>query len=488
MRHFLSELLAPTRTARAIPLGRLAIASLFVFATLFVVFSLTSVGVRLPFLSHPYVVKAWFTDAAGLDPGNGPQVSVAGVPEGQVTDVSYQNGRALVTMSLGDGARGRVFRDAGVRVRPFNGANFLEVDILPGHPAAGALPAGSTIASSSTSVPVTTDQVFDVLDADTRAYLQVLTEQAAIAMRGNGGRLGAALRLLAPLTTDARALGSMLARRNHLISEYIGASNRVFGTLARRRALLATTVATISRLLSVTAGRTRELQLATRELPALLGQVQSTGGALTSFGPEIDQALASLVPTSAAFAAGARSAESALPSLNRLLDAVSGLTAGTGPAAADLVRISGRLRQGLGQAVQGYRDLAQLIRIILAHEKPLTHFANVMSGLFSTQDRYSTVVRAKITGIQPLNLADLGVAPSATDRASASSSARPGPAGASTVQTPAQLRQMVAAGLRALCRRSRPLACVLAVGTPGLPGSSPAQPFQTLSRPPGSGR
>src|SRR5581483_10541113 len=130
------------------------------------------------------------------------QVSVAGVPEGQVTGVSYDAGRALVTIQLNGDVRGKLFADARLRVRPFNAANFLEVDIDPGHPAAGPLPAGGTIDAARTSIPVSTDQVFDVLDADTRSYLQLLTEQAAIALKGRGGELAQALAQLAPLSSE----------------------------------------------------------------------------------------------------------------------------------------------------------------------------------------------------------------------------------------------------------------------------------------------
>lgn len=458
MRRFLAELLRPSRTARAIPLGRLAIASMFVFVVLFVIFTLSSMGVQLPFVSHPYVVKAWFADADGLDPGNGPQVSVAGVPEGQVTGVRYTSGRALVTMSLNGDARGKVFRDATVRVRPFNGANFLQVDIFPGRPSTGALPAGTTIAEDRTSIPVATDQVLGVLNADTRAYLQILTEQAATALHGSGGALGHALAQLGPLSGQARQIGAMLAQRDRLIAQLVGESNAIFRTLGARHAELAQVIAAASRILAVTGRRTAEIAQATRALPSVLGQGQATSAAISSTVPLLDQALARFAPAAAAFAVGLRDTRNAVPALQRFLDALASLTRDTLAPSHALKRLAANLGVGVGAAITGYRNLGQIIDTLASHQRAISQFSDAISGEFSTQDSYGVLGRVRLLGIQTPTAEDLGLPASA---------ARP----SSGIGGHSLLELMLNAALDHLCRGSQPLACVLAVATPGLPGS-----------------
>jgi virulence factor Mce-like protein len=455
MRGFVRDLMFPKRTARAIPLGRLAIASMLIFVALFVGFTLRSMGVQLPFVTNPYVIHAWFNDAAGLDPSNGPQVSVAGVPEGEVTSVKYEQGRALVTMSLGSDARGRVFRDASVRVRPFNGANFLEVDVLPGDPATGPLPAGATIDPSRTSIPVAADQVLDVLNADTRAYLQILTEQAAVALRGTGGMLGAALAKLAPLSTTARQIGAMLAHRDRLISQLVGDSNAIFRTLGRRHAELASVVGAATRVLSITGSRTREISIGTRELPQVLAQGQATGGALAAAAPNIQLALERLEPAVTAFGAGLRATRAAIPGLYRFLDAAESLVQQTLTPSRDLAKLAAGLDGGITPAISSYRALTQIIQTIVDHEQPIKHFSDALSGVLSTQDSYGVLGRVKFIGIETPNPADLGLTASAAD---------PGKSGHS------QLQVMLAKALDDLCRRA-PITCVLAAATPGIPGS-----------------
>jgi virulence factor Mce-like protein len=455
MRRFLRELLMPSRTARAVPLGRLAIGSMFVFVVLFVVFTLSSMGVQLPFVSHPYVIHASFLDAAGLDPSNGPQVSVAGVPDGEVTGVGYSAGRANVTISLSSDARGKVFRDASARVRPFNGANFLEVDVLPGHPSAGTLPPGGTIDASRTSIPVATDQVLGVLNADTRSYLQILTEQAAVALHGTGGELGHALAQLSPLSTAARQIGDMLAERSKLISQLVGESSSIFGTLGRRHSELASVISDSTKLLSVTAGRTRELSLATRKLPAVLARGAATGTAVSSAGPEVTEALRRLAPAAAAFATGLRAARGAIPALDEFLRAATSLTDHTLTPSHQLEHLAGHLGDGIDAAISGYRDLGSIVQTLVDHAGPISHFSDAISGVLSTQDSYGVLGRVKFIGIEAPRAEDLGL---------------PGKAAKVGRDGHSQLQEMLGTALGDLCLE-QPLTCVIAAATPGVPGS-----------------
>jgi ABC-type transporter Mla subunit MlaD len=340
-------------------------------------------------------------------------------------------------------------------VRPFNGANFLELDIVPGDPATGVLNAEGTIDASRTSVPVNTDQVLDVLNADTRAYLQILTEQAAVALHGTGGELGHALARLAPLSTAARQIGAALAQRDHLLSDVVGESNVIFGTLGRRHRELASIVGAATRLLSVTGARTRELELATRELPSVLAQGDATSGAIVMAAPDIQQALAELAPATQAFATGLEATRRAIPGLYGFLDAARSLTQNTLVPGRELEALAGGLRDGIGPAIAGYQDLTEIIQTLVDHEQPIAHFSDAISGVLSTQDAYGVVGRVKFIGIEAPRAEDLGLS---------SKAAEPGRSGYSRLET------MVGEALHGLCRR-QPITCVIAATTPGVPGS-----------------
>jgi ABC-type transporter Mla subunit MlaD len=295
-----------------------------------------------------------------------------------------------------------------------------------------------------------------VLDADTRSYLQLLTEQAGIALHGTGGVLGGALHELAPLSSEARKIGSMLAERSGLIAKLVGESTAIFQTLGHRHAELAQVLGAGTRLLSVTGSRTREISLATRALPAVLAQGQATSRAITSLAPALEQALTDLSPATAAFASGLRSTRGAIPSLDRFLNAAASLTRGTAQPGRDLLRLAQHLGDGIGPAVASYRALEVLLQSLAAHQHPISNFSEAISGVTSTQDAYGPLGRIKLIGIQAPTAEDLGLTGAAT---------------AHTQRGHSGLETMLAAALGALCEGSQPFACVLAVATPGLPGS-----------------
>jgi virulence factor Mce-like protein len=445
MKRFVGSLFGRHRAARAIPLGRLAIAATFTFVILFVAFTLGSMGVQLPFVSHPYTIYAVMDNADGLSASNGPQVSVAGVPEGQVTAVQYDHGRARVTIQLGRDVAGKIFANASVRVRPFNAANFLELDITPGDPAAGPLPAGATIDPARASIPVSTDQVLNVLDADTRSYLQLLTEQAQVALHGTGGVLGGALAQLNPLSSEARLIGDMLAQRRTLIGQLVAESDTIFSTLAARHSQLAGVIADGSRLLAVTGSRTSELQRAVAQLPVVLDQASTASNSFTGLAPTLQQALTRFGPAARAFASGLRGTGAAVPALGRFVSALRSLEQGTATPGANLDTLTRKLGNGVGQAVASYHNLDAIMAAIVAHGRSIANSSDALSGVFSTQDHYGPLARVKFLGIEPLNPAALGLSAAA---------AKPGANGQS------QMQLMLGQALSALCRR-KPLACAV---------------------------
>jgi len=121
-----------------------------------------------------------------------------------------------------------------------------------------------------------------------------------------------------------------------------------------------------------------------------------------------------------------------------------------------LLRLATHLSAGIAPAIASYQALTTLLRAVAAHAQPLSHFSDAISGVTSTQDSYGPLGRVKFIGIQSPTAEDLGLAPAAAARTAGGHS---------------RLETMLGTALDALCKRSQPIACVLAVATPGLPGS-----------------
>jgi phospholipid/cholesterol/gamma-HCH transport system substrate-binding protein len=444
---WLRELVNPSRAARAIPFGRLAIGTVFAAAAIFVGYSLSLMGLNSPLGSDPYRIEAEFPDAAGLDAANSPPVSVAGVPAGRVVGVRQDHGRAIVRLELDTEIEGKVFRDAIVRVRPLNGANILTVNIEAGHRATGALPNGARIGATQTDVPVGSDRLLSVLSADTRAFLEILTQETATGVKDRGNDLAQALAQLGPLSDAQRDIAAMLRRRRTLISELVGETTKIFATLGRRRTQLASAVNAATRVLSVTGSHDRALAAAVRELPVLLAQARAAGAAISETSPGLERAFAALTPGTRAFAPALRNTRAAIAPVQRLVDASRELTRGTRQPVRDLRTLATELGKQADPALTGTKELAEIVRIIADHQEPVGRFAETGGGVVSTQDAYTVGARLRLIGVEPPKPEDLGLG-----------------AGTSRAET----SRMLGRALAATCRKGTVLACIAGVLTPGV--------------------
>jgi phospholipid/cholesterol/gamma-HCH transport system substrate-binding protein len=212
-----------------------------------------------PLLGSDFVeLKAEMTTAQSVTPGQGQVVTIAGVPVGEITNVSLHDGRALVTMNI----RHRYFKiyhDASALLRPKTGLNDMLIELTPGNPGTGKVGPGSTIPLAQTLPNVNFDEVLAALDGDTRDYLQLLIGGAGQGLAGQGKQLSADLRRFDPTARDLLRISHQLSHRHdniaraihnfRLLSEALGSkdrqlsglvdsSNAVFQDFARQDAAL----------------------------------------------------------------------------------------------------------------------------------------------------------------------------------------------------------------------------------------------------------
>ena len=127
-------------------------------------------------------LEAEFRNAQAVSPGQGQNVTVAGVEVGQITKVETEDGLAVVTVELEPDEVGPVYRNATMYLRPKTGLNDMTIQLDPGRPDAGLedggrLGDGDRIGVAQTTTTVNSDEVLANLDADTRRYLAVVRER-----------------------------------------------------------------------------------------------------------------------------------------------------------------------------------------------------------------------------------------------------------------------------------------------------------------------
>jgi phospholipid/cholesterol/gamma-HCH transport system substrate-binding protein len=199
-----------------------------------------------------YTLKGEFQTAQAVTPGQGQAVTIAGAKIGEIESVELHQGVAIVTMKVTP-KYARFYRNATMLLRPKTQLQDMTVEVNPGTPSAGKLKEGEVIPQSQTAPNVDFDEFLAGLDADTRAYLQLLLAGAGEGFKENGRAFSAVLKRFDPTSRLGQEIAAQLeirhaniARSIHnfrLLTEALGgkdkelaqlidASNAVFATFA----------------------------------------------------------------------------------------------------------------------------------------------------------------------------------------------------------------------------------------------------------------
>jgi len=444
----------PARDVHQVPYGRIMIALQLVAALAFLAYTLNKKGVLLPFSASPYEIEVELTDAKGLDRVDEPGAAVAGAVLGRVSDVHYENGRAVATLTLDSDVRGKVFADATAEVRPASAIQNLIVNVDPGTPAAGELEDGGRIAAGRASAFVSIDELTGILDTDTRAYAQILIGETKRGLVGTENELGAALRELGELAETATPISRALADRRRLLTKLVGHLDNVFTTLGERGTQLGNALAAGSAVLAVTAAREPELAELTRLLGPALEQTDRALEGTSELARLLVPALDRVVPASDDLAEAMRELRSMLPLMSDLVDRFDGLT----KRGAEPTELMLKGTVGLSERIEGLiptaKDLAALARTLDKYRKGGAQLADTLSGVTSVNDENGTYGQVSVLEVEELKAENFGLDITSTRT----------PAGGG----PSELERKVARALELACEQNA-AACLIRFLAPQLP-------------------
>ncbi|MFI5123594.1 MAG: MlaD family protein, partial [Vicinamibacteria bacterium] len=198
-----------------------AVAGLVVIALAVTAYIVEEQRLRIPvFEEKPFELKAEFETVQAVVPGQGQTIRVAGVRVGDVSDVSLENGRGVVTFQI-DRKFLPVYKDATILMRPTTGLKDMFFELDPGTESAGEYEEDSTIAVSNTAPDVNLDEILSALDSDSQAYLKLLLVGAGKGLDGRDKDLGRVLGGLGPINRDLAKLNSEVAKRKENLARLI---------------------------------------------------------------------------------------------------------------------------------------------------------------------------------------------------------------------------------------------------------------------------
>ena len=251
-----------------------------------------------PFIGKSYyTVRADFSAANAIVPGQGQTVNVSGVEVGTVGGVQLEGGVAQVTLQIQQ-RYAPIYRDATLLLRPRTPLKDMFVALDPGTPAAGALPSGGLLPASQTNPDVSVDEVLRGLDGDTRTYLELLLAAGGEALPGRAAAddLRGALKRFDPLAVDTRAVAGALAARRANLSHLIHSLSLIAGSLGGVDVKLGQLIQAADQGFRATAAQDANLRAALAALPPTLGQAQSAFGRVSALAGELGPALGGLQP------------------------------------------------------------------------------------------------------------------------------------------------------------------------------------------------
>ncbi len=265
---------------------------------------------RFPWEAKPFVLKAEFSTAQAVTPGQGQTVRVSGVRIGDISEVQLKEGRAIVSMDVDRKYKDLTHTDAKALLRPKTGLKDMFIELDPGSKSEPVAKENWVIPAANTLPDVNPDEILSSLDADTRDYLSLLVSGAGEGLQNRGSSLQEVFRRFEPTHKDlARVTEKVALRRKNLrrlihsldelngelagkskqVSEVVSASSDVFGAFASEQANISRTVSDLPGTL--------------RETTQTLGKVQTLadvlGPAVTRLRPavrRIDAANKALIP------------------------------------------------------------------------------------------------------------------------------------------------------------------------------------------------
>jgi phospholipid/cholesterol/gamma-HCH transport system substrate-binding protein len=196
--------------------------------------------------------------------------------------------------------KGLVHTDASALLRPKTGLKDMFVELNPGSKSAPVAEPGFTIPVKNTLPDVNPDEVYSLLDADTRDYLRLLISGAGQGLNKRGYDLREVFRRFEPTHKDLALVNKYVALRHRNLRRLIHQLNVFNGALAQKGDDLAELVQTSSAVFRSLASEDQNITRAVGDLPGTLHQTTQTLGKVKTLADVLGPAVTKLRPAAKA--------------------------------------------------------------------------------------------------------------------------------------------------------------------------------------------
>jgi phospholipid/cholesterol/gamma-HCH transport system substrate-binding protein len=293
-------------------------------------------------------------NAAGLRQRS--PVMIGGVQAGTVSLHLGAGDQVIAQLNL-DRSHAPVGKDASVAISAVNFLGQKQAELSPGN-ASDPAPSGYLIPASRITTSTDLDQVLNVLDANTRARLAIMVDEAGTALTGRRADFSQVLEQLPHALPDATALLNQLVGDNHTLAHVVATGNQFLGAVAAQRGQLTRMIDAVGQTaVSVAARRAQLAQTLARTpgtlatLQGFLGKLQATtiplGPAarnIATTAPFLTATLAQVDPFRTVADPTLRTATALAPELTQLATGATPVVTSANPVVASLASFSTALK------------------------------------------------------------------------------------------------------------------------------------------------
>jgi phospholipid/cholesterol/gamma-HCH transport system substrate-binding protein len=348
-------------------LGRIAIAAGFALSCFgLLLFLWLAFGGPVPLKPESYRVDIHFDEASQLAVES--DVRISGVSVGKVKGIELgDDGLADATIEI-DPKYAPIPSNAKAILRQKTLLGETYVELTPGNRDAAPLPEGGTLPTAQVSDAVQLDEIFRAFDEPTRAAFQTWMADAAVAFRGRGVDLNAAIGNLDPFAERADDLLRILDSQRLAVKKLLADGGATFDAISKQPGELRSLIQNTESVFSTTAARDTEIREIFQALPTFQDEARLTLERLDTFATDTNPLITQLRPV-------ARQLSGTLIALKRL--------------APEAERFFHGLRPVIQRAQSGFGSL----RVLLDDQLPpflgrLDPYFNQLIPIVDTVNRY----------------------------------------------------------------------------------------------------
>jgi phospholipid/cholesterol/gamma-HCH transport system substrate-binding protein len=311
-------------------------------------------------------MKAELSTAQAVTPGQGQTVRVSGVQVGEIQSVTLKNGVAVVTMNIDEKYKRMIHTDAYGLLRPRTGLKDMFIELAPGSRHAPLAKPNYTIPVSNTLPDVNFDEVLSSLDADTRAYLDLLVNGAGQGLKGKGGtQLAQVFERFEPTHRDLARVNKAVAARGRDLQQLVNSLRRLNQALAAKQHDLVRLVDSSNKVFTAFAAEDTHISRAVADLPGTLTTATSTLHKVTTLAQVLRPAAINLQPAAHALPAANEALKNlAIPATPIVKNEIRPFVIAARPLVRDLVPAARNLARGTPSLAKTFTVLNHLVNML----------------------------------------------------------------------------------------------------------------------------